>query len=181
MKRFSFTTIVIACSLFFVPFVASAQTGDGGTGRSAFTEKLMLELGVGAGTSHDDVRPMELFANAGYRFISRMYVFAHAGGMFGLGDKTEGMRAYTRTSLLGGGLGYTLCNGDGVALDVRGSASSSVGKADWKGVAYDAGLFLRVGSCGYKFNVGLGYRHFNSQSTGLGHYNGLYVTLGIGL
>ena len=91
-------------------------------GRSAFVEKLVLELGVGAGTSHDDVRPMELFVNAGYRFIPRMYVFAHAGGMFGLGEKTGGTRAYTRTPLLGGGLGYTLCSGDGVALDVRGSA-----------------------------------------------------------
>ena len=180
MKRFSFTKLTVACAFLFAPLVASAQTVSG-TGRSAFVDKLVLELGVGAGTSHDDVRPMELFANAGYRFIPRMYVFAHAGGMFGLGEKTGGTRAYTRTPLLGGGLGYTLCSGDGVALDVRGSAASSLGKADWKGVAYDAGLFLRVGSCGYKFNIGLGYRHFNSRSAGIGNYNGLYATLGIGL
>ncbi len=180
MKRFSFTKLTVACAFLFAPLAASAQI-ETATGRSAFVDKLVLELGVGAGTSHDDVRPMELFVNAGYRFIPRMYVFAHAGGMFGLGEKTGGTRAYTRTPLLGGGLGYTLCSGDGVALDVRGSAASSLGKADWKGVAYDAGLFLRVGSCGYKFNIGLGYRHFNSRSAGIGNYNGLYATLGIGL
>lgn len=180
MKRFSFTKLTVACALLFAPLAASAQT-ESGTGRSVFVDKLVLELGVGAGTSHDDVRPMELFVNAGYRFMPRMYVFAHAGGMFGLGEKAGGTRAYTKTPLLGGGLDYTLFSGDGVALDVRGSAASSLGKADWKGVAYDAGLFLRVGSCGYKFNIGLGYRHFNSRSAGIGNYNGLYATLGIGL
>ena len=131
MKRFSFTKLTVVCALLFAPLAASAQI-ETATGRSAFVEKLVLELGVGAGTSHDDVRPMELFVNAGYRFMPRMYVFAHAGGMFGLGEKTGGTRAYTRTPLLGGGLGYTLCSGDGVALDVRGSAASSLGKADWK-------------------------------------------------
>lgn len=95
MKRFSFTKLTVACAFLFAPLAASAQI-ETATGRSAFVDKLVLELGVGAGTSHDDVRPMELFANAGYRFIPRMYVFAHAGGMFGLGEKTGGTRAYTR-------------------------------------------------------------------------------------
>ena len=60
MKRFSFTKLTVACAFLFAPLAASAQI-ETATGRSAFVDKLVLELGVGAGTSHDDVRPMELF------------------------------------------------------------------------------------------------------------------------
>ena len=174
-----------------LPFVllgmtAMAQNADNGlkeTGNAAsnfFAERLYAHIGFGASTKHDGMTPAEFSADLGYRFIPRMYAYFHAGGLYGLYDKDHG-RAYTKSTAIGGGLGYTLLKtGDGAfSMDLRGTVAAGVGNADWKHTSYDAALMFRVGR-GIKMDVSLGYRHVTSHTAGIGSYNGLACTLGFG-
>ena len=159
-----------------MPAKASAQSTSS-TGSSKFVDRLVLELGVTAGTSYKDLRPLELNVNAGYRFIPRMFAFIHAGTEYGLYNGDNKVKTYTHSQLLGGGLGYTFYKEKYLNIDVRCMVSSSIGNADWKQTVYDAGVTFNIRG----FVVGLGYRHINSRSSMIKDYNGMYGTIGIGL
>ena len=90
------------------------------------------------------------------------------------------MYCLSKSCVLGGGLGYTLYQVDNVGVDLRGTVSSSIGDADWKHVVYDAALIFHVGGK-LKMNLGLGFRHINSRTAGVGNYNGFYGTIGFGI
>lgn len=160
---------------------ASVQGGDAAQGGvPSFWKNVVIEFGVGAGTGHGGMSPMELGGTLGYRFLPRLYAFAHGGCLYGMYDKEHG-RLYTKSATLAGGLGYTLFRVGNVDLDLRASAGGSVGNADWKHTVYDGGVAFRIGGIGrLKLNVGLGYRHVTSHTAGIGAYNGLYGTIGVG-
>ena len=160
---------------------ASVQGGDAAQGGvPSFWKNVVIEFGVGAGTGHGGMSPMELGGTLGYRFLPRLYAFAHGGCLYGMYDKDHG-RLYTKSTTLSGGLGYTLFRVGNVDLDLRASAGGSVGNADWKHTVYDGGVAFRIGGIGrLKLNVGLGYRHVTSHTAGIGAYNGLYGTIGVG-
>ena len=151
-----------------------------GNNTTAFAQRLYGHIGFGAGTKHDGMTPAEFSADLGYRFIPHMYAYFHAGELYGLYDKDHG-QAYTKSTAIGGGLGYTLLKtGDGAfSMDLRGTVAAGVGNADWKHTSYDAALMFRVGR-GIKMDVSLGYRHVTSHTAGIGPYNGLTCTLGFG-
>ena len=79
--------------LLLFTLAASARTQDGDpasvkNGRS-FAERLMVELSVGAGTGCNGVKPLELSARIGYRFVPRVYAFVQSGALYGLYDSAE--------------------------------------------------------------------------------------------
>lgn len=180
MRRFFITATAVLFTL-----MASAQatvSGDSAVRKStpSFWKNVVIEFNVGAGTGYDGMSPLEIGGNLGYRFIPRMYAFAHGGCLYGLYDKEHGRR-YTKSATLAGGLGYTLFRVDNIDVDLRASAGGSVGNADWKHTVYDAGLAFRIGGTGrLKLNVGVGYRHMTSRTAGIGAYNGFYGTIGVG-
>lgn len=179
IKR-TITTLSLAAAL----ITATAQTSEGGKtvtgGTQAFWNNVILELNAGAGTAKDGLSPLELGAKIGYRFIPRMYIFVHGGNTFGLYNEEHG-QLYTKSATLGGGLGYTLWRHSNIDIDLRASAGSSIGNADWKQTVYDAGITFRIGRrSGIKALVGLGFRHASSRTAGIGTYNGFYGTVGFG-
>lgn len=170
--------------LLLFTLTASARTQDGDpasvkNGRS-FAERLMVELSVGAGTGCNGVKPLELSARIGYRFVPRVYAFVQSGALYGLYDEEHGQH-YSLSQNLGGGLGWTVYKDKELPFqfDLRGSVAAGIGNADWKHVVYDIGFVMGVGR-GLKFNVGAGFRHVSSRTAGIGTYNGLYCTLGVG-
>lgn len=175
---------ITTLSLAAVLITATAQTAEGGTavtgGAPAFWNNMILELNAGMGTAKGGLSPLELGAKIGYRFLPRMYVFVQGGNTFGLYNKEHGQN-YTKSATLGGGLGYTVWRQEGVDVDLRAAAGSSIGNADWKQTVYDAGMTFRIGRrSGFKFLVGISFRHASSRTAGIGTYNGFYGTLGFG-
>ncbi len=183
MKKLLLVLFTLSVIAFIVPLRAVAQpAGDVAYQKAvpAFWRNVVLELDASIGTKHDGMAPLELGANLGYRFIPRMYAFVHGGNLMGLYDKDHGRR-YTKSAVLGGGLGYTLWRTEAMDLDLRGMVTAAVGDADYKHVAYDAGLRFRVNTGGaLKVNIGVGFRHVSSRTAGIGTYNGLFGTLGFG-
>lgn len=174
----------VMLAFLFTALATDAQTSDTDVTSQkavpAFWRNVVLELDASIGTKHDGMAPLELGANLGYRFIPRMYAFVHGGNLMGLYDKDHGRR-YTKSAVLGGGLGYTLWRTEAMDLDLRGMVTAAVGDADYKHVAYDAGLRFRVNTGGaLKVNIGVGFRHVSSRTVGIGTYNGLFGTLGFG-
>lgn len=178
-------SFLIALYMLMVTFItATAQTAEGGKtvteGTPAFWNNVILELNASMGTAKDGLSPLELGAKIGYRFIPRMYVFVHGGNTFGLYNEDHG-QLYTKSATLGGGLGYTLWRQGNLDIDLRASAGSSIGNADWKQTVYDAGITFRIGRrSGIKALVGLGFRHASSRTAGIGTYNGFYGSIGFG-
>ena len=166
--------LLVIISLLLISLGTVAQNASN---ESKFVDRLVAELNVGVGTKCHGVSPLELSANLGYRFIPRMYAFVR--GLYGLSDDNHG-QTYSKSCVLGGGLGYTLYQVDNVGVDLRGTVSSSIGDADWKHVVYDAALIFHVGGK-LKMNLGLGFRHINSRTAGVGNYNGFYGTIGFGI
>lgn len=183
MKKLLLVLFTLSVIAFAAPFSAAAQVVTGVTPEKAvpaFWRNVVLELDASIGTKHDGMAPLELGANLGYRFIPRMYAFVHGGNLMGLYDKDHGRR-YTKSAVLGGGLGYTLWRTEAMDVDLRGMVTAAVGDADYKHVAYDAGLRFRVNTGGaLKVNIGVGFRHVSSRTSGIGTYNGLFGTLGFG-
>lgn len=167
--------------LFLLAFLMAMATAgaQNASNEKCFFDKIVINLGVSAGTGCNNMHPLTLNADIGYRFIPRMYAFVHAGGLYGLSDDNHG-QTYSKSCVLGGGLGYTLYQVDNVGVDLRGTVSSSIGDADWKHVVYDAALIFHVGGK-LKMNLGLGFRHINSRTAGVGNYNGFYGTIGFGI
>ena len=167
--------------LFLLAFLMAMATAgaQNASNEKCFFDKIVINLGVSAGTGCNNMHPLTLNADIGYRFIPRMYAFVHAGGLYGLSDDNHG-QTYSKSCVLGGGLGYTLYQVDNVGVDLRGTVSSSIGDADWKHVVYDAALIFHIGGK-LKMNLGLGFRHINSRTAGVGNYNGFYGTIGFGI
>lgn len=190
IKRPNFFLLLLAALLAMsvTPSMAQEKTGSSAdvkpsmeqTKSSSFLDKLMLDMNFGAGTKCSDVTPLILNMNFGYRFLPRAYAFVRYDGLFGMGEKHEGVRTYTKSTSLGGGLGYTFSRVDMVDTDLRGSVTSSVGDVDWKHVAYDVTLLFKIGPSRSKFYVGIGYRHVSSRTAGISGYNGVMGTLGFG-
>ena len=109
-----------------------------------------------------------------------MYAFVHGESIYGHCD-ADGLKTYVTSQNLGGGLGYTFYKDDVMAIDLRGTVSTSVGHADWKNVAYDLGVMFRVGRGPLKFDFGVSFRHMSSRTAGIGSYNGAFFTLGVGI
>lgn len=168
--------LLFLLALLMAMATAGAQNASN---EKCFFDKIVINLGVSAGTGCSNMHPLTLNADIGYRFIPRMYAFVHAGGLYGLSDDNHG-QTYSKSCVLGGGLGYTLYQVDNVGVDLRGTVSSSIGDADWKHVVYDAALIFHVGGK-LKMNLGLGFRHINSRTAGVGNYNGFYGTIGFGI
>lgn len=168
--------LLFLLALLMAMATAGAQNASN---EKCFFDKIVINLGVSAGTGCNNMHPLTLNADIGYRFIPRMYAFVHAGGLYGLSDDNHG-QTYSKSCVLGGGLGYTLYQVDNVGVDLRGTVSSSIGDADWKHVVYDAALIFHVGGK-LKMNLGLGFRHINSRTAGVGNYNGFYGTIGFGI
>ena len=183
MRKLLFVLFTLTVMAFVVPVSAAAQgAGDVASQKAvpAFWRNVVLELDASIGTKHDGMAPLELGANLGYRFIPRMYAFVHTGGLYGMYGKDSGQR-YTKSANLGGGLGYTLWRTEAMDVDLRGMVTAAVGDADYKHVAYDAGLRFRVNTGGaLKVNIGVGFRHISSRTVGIGTYNGLFGTIGFG-
>lgn len=183
--KLMFKKFIVAAAAVLFTLGASAQAstrgGDAAQGGvPSFWKNVVIEFSVGAGTGHGGMSPLEIGGTLGYRFLPRMYAFAHGGCLYGMYDKDHG-RVYTKSATLAGGLGYTLFKAGNVDVDLRASAGGSVGNADWKHTVYDGGVAFRIGGTGrLKLNVGLGYRHITSHTAGIGAYNGLYGTIGVG-
>lgn len=161
--------------------MAMATAGaQNASNEKSFVDKLVINLGVSAGTGCDNLRPLTLNADIGYRFVPRLYAFVHGEGIFGHRD-AEGLKTYVTSQNLGGGLGYTFFKDEAMAIDLRGTVSTSVGHADWKNVAYDLGVMCRVGRGPLKFDFGVSFRHMSSRTAGMGSYNGAFFTLGMGI
>lgn len=106
-----------------------------------------------------------------------MSLFLHTETLYGHYDE---QKSYARTQTLGGGVGYTLCKADAVALEVRGTVAAGL-SSEWKNVTYDAGLMLKIGRGKIHMNVGVGFRHISSRTAGIDNYNGANFILGFGI
>ena len=168
--------------LFLLAFLMAMATAgaQNASNEKCFFDKIVINLGVSAGTGCNNMHPLTLNADIGYRFIPRMYAFVHGESIYGHCD-ADGLKTYVTSQNLGGGLGYTFYKDGVTAIDLRGTVSTSVGHADWKNVAYDLGVMFRVGRGPLKFDFGVSFRHMSSRTAGIGSYNGAFFTLGVGI
>ena len=168
--------------LFLLAFLMAMATAgaQNASNEKCFFDKIVINLGVSAGTGCNNMHPLTLNADIGYRFIPRMYAFVHGESIYGHCD-ADGLKTYVTSQNLGGGLGYTFYKDDVTAIDLRATVSTSVGHADWKNVAYDLGVMFRAGRGPLKFDFGVSFRHMSSRTAGIGSYNGAFFTLGVGI
>ncbi len=147
----------------------------------AFWNRVVMDVDLGSGFKQHDMTPLSIGGQIGYRIIPRLYPFLAGGYNYGLFDK-DGVKSYTNTRNLGGGLGFTFAKSDNVDFDLRASVMTSIGNADWKQTVYDARLLFRVNSGSIlNLNIGVGFRHINSRTAGIRDYNGVYGTIGFGI
>lgn len=176
MKKFLF---VMLAALLVLPMGAFAQTSETS---SKFLDKCIAEVGVGVGTPNKGYTPLTMNLNLGYNFTPRFYGFVKAEGVLGLYDK-DGVKTYTKSPSLGGGLGVRLTNPKTSSdnFDVRASVTNSIGNADWKHTAYNVDVIWYSNTSKKKLRpyLGIGFKHINSHTAGIPDYNGVYATVGI--
>ncbi len=167
---------LISAALFMAVTVACAQNASDG---KRFIDKLVLDLEVSSGTKCDDMNPLTLGVNIGYKFIPRTYVFIHGANMFGHYDR-NGTKTYINGANLGGGLAYVLIEDKDIDLELRGNVSAGLSDS-WKNTSYDIGLMMKVKSGVTNINFGVSFRHINSHTAGIDSYNGAFFTIGFGI
>lgn len=171
--------LVLVLSLCLCGLMCQAQTSEA---NSSTQNKLFLEVGMNGGVKNKGMAPLSLNANFGYNFSSRFYGFIKAEGVLGLYDK-DGVKTYTRSQDLGGGLGVKLLNAKKSqdALDFRVSVVNSIGNCDWKHTAYEANLIWYANHSSRRCEpyIGIGFKHMHSHTAGICDYNGIFVTAGV--
>ncbi|MCR4773278.1 MAG: DUF481 domain-containing protein [Prevotella sp.] len=148
----------------------------------SFADRLMFEINMGAGVKQHGITPITATFNAGVNVTKRFYAFASVEGMTGL-YKNGAVKTYERAANIGGGLGYNLwTNKSGSdALDLKASATTTVGGSNWKNTAYTVQLveYLGAKNSSVKPFFGLGYRYIDSHHSAFANYGNVYVTIGL--
>lgn len=163
--------------LFMLLAVMTSAGAQNASNAEKFFDRLLVDFEIGGGTKCNGVTLLSPSVNLGYKVIPRMSLFLHTETLYGHYDE---QKSYARTQTLGGGVGYTLCKADAVALEVRGTVAAGL-SSEWKNVTYDAGLMLKIGRGKIHMNVGVGFRHISSRTAGIDNYNGANFILGFGI
>lgn len=171
--------LFFVCISLVLPMSALEQASES---HSSFLDKCLLEVGVSVGMENKGYTPLTMNANLGYNFTPRFYGFVKAEGVLGLYDK-GGVKTYTKSPSLGGGLGFRLTNPKTSSdnFDVRASVTNSIGNVDWKHTAYNVNV-IWYGNASKKKSrpyLGVGFKHVKSHTAGVPNYNGIYATVGI--
>lgn len=163
--------------LFMLLAVMTSAGAQNASNAEKFFDRLLVDFEIGGGTKCNGVTLLSPSVNLGYKVIPRMSLFLHTETLYGHYDE---QKSYARTQTLGGGVGYTLCKADAVALEVRGTVAAGL-SSEWKNVIYDAALMMKLGRGKIHMNVGVGFRHISSRTAGIDNYNGANFILGFGI
>lgn len=174
IKKKYYEKIIMLFMLLAVMTSAGAQNASNA---EKFYDRLLVDFEIGGGTKCNGVTLLSPSVNLGYKVIPRMSLFLHTETLYGHYDE---QKSYARTQTLGGGVGYTLCKADAVALEVRGTVAAGL-SSEWKNVIYDAALMMKLGRGKIHMNVGVGFRHISSRTAGIDNYNGANFILGFGI
>lgn len=152
-------------------------------GAKAQTEDVSLHFDASftMGMPAKDISPMGASFDLNFSPINRFSIHALAHTDFFI-PKNGATKDYNNAFNIGGGLGYQLLNNDNCrfgTMELRGTASVSVGKSDWANSTCSLGLYFYKHSSAQRFQpiIGIGFsmRDFHgSQAT---HY-APYVSLG---
>lgn len=163
--------------LFMLLAVMTSAGAQNASNAEKFYDRLLTDFAVVSGTKCNGVTLLSPSVNLGYKLLPRMSLFLHTETLYGHYDE---LKSYARTQTLGGGVGYTLCKADAVALEVRGTVAAGL-SSEWKNVIYDAALMMKLGRGKIHMNVGVGFRHISSRTAGIDNYNGANFILGFGI
>lgn len=143
-------------------------------GAKAQTENVPLHFDASftMGMPAKDLSPMGASFNLNFSPINRLSIHALAHTDFFI-PKNGATKDYNNATNIGGGLGYQLISNERGrlgALELRGTASVSVGKSDFANSTYSLGLYFYKHPTAQRFQpiVGVGFsmRNFHgNQST----------------
>ncbi|WP_288055315.1 hypothetical protein [Xylanibacter rodentium] len=150
-------------------------------------ERFKSDITTSAVCENKGHRMLSFGGNIGYEFLPKIYAFAHGESVTGLHD-IGGMKTYTNTCNIGGGLGYKLfissITGKNPShdnsIDIYALMAASVGNTEWKQTVYEAGLKWKI-TKGISPILGLGFRHTNSHTAGVSNHNGIICSIGFGI
>lgn len=186
MKRTIFFMILAMSAL-----MMQAQETDGSYSTAYHGQSVMARFKGDVATSalckNKGVSILSFGGNIGYEFLPKIYAFAHGESAIGL-HNTGGAKTYTRTTNIGGGLGYKLFVSSITgktpsrdnSIDIYAMMAASVGNTEWKQTVYEAGFKLKIVK-GLSPTLGIGFRHTNSHTAGVSNHNGIICSIGFGL
>lgn len=152
-------------------------------GAKAQTESVPLHFDASftMGTPSKDVSPMGAMFDLNFTPINRLSIHALAHTDFFI-PKNGGTKDYNNAFNIGGGLGYQLLSGDKSrfgTMELRGSASVSVGNSSWNNSTYSLGLYFYKHPTAQRFQpiIGIGFAMRNFHGSQPTHY-GPFVSLG---
>lgn len=157
--------------------------------RDSFTvtqDRVFLEASHSQAAFGSGMEPQAFQARLGVKLVPRLYLLGHAG--FSLGRE---QRMDFSTRKVGGfdygvGLDYRLLQNfkkEWVlfrTLDVHALWATTNSKSDWEYRRYELGFTLGMRGR-YTPTIGIGYQYYDSRTTGLPNYRGLFATIGIRL
>lgn len=146
-----------------------------------FFDNVNFEIKSLYGWKQHNMTPMSLDAQLSYQFSNRWSILASAEASRLLFDGGSGNNWYINSTLLGGGLAYTLFLDSEQRFDLRLQTLITVGHTDWKHTTFDVGTmwYGKSQERGIAPLIGLGVRYEKSHSSGIRDWIGLYGTIGI--
>lgn len=186
MKKSIFTLILTMSAL----MMQAQETGNSykTTYQSqSVIERFKSDITTSAVCENKGRRMLSFGGNIGYEFLPKIYAFAHGESVTGL-HNIGGMKTYTNTCNIGGGLGYKLFISSVTgkspsrdnSIDIYALMAASVGNTEWKQTVYEAGLKWKI-TKGISPILGLGFRHTNSHTAGVSNHNGIICSIGFGI
>lgn len=174
---------MIRQTLLFVMILLSGSTFAQST--NSFYEKMQKQMYINVATDvstqSKGYNTLGVDIQMGWKLTPNLLAYAVCNGGRTLYEKDE-IKDHMQHCNIGGGLGYRQkLSGDNESIDFKASVSTSVGKNSWKNTAYDAGVFYRFASRGVSPQLGLGYRYYDSRTSGVKDHGCIYASIGFSL
>lgn len=174
---------MIRQTLLFVMILLSGSTFAQST--SSFYEKMQKQLYVNVAadvsTRSKGYNTLGVDIQMGWKLSPNFLAYAVCNGGRTLYEKDE-VKDHMQHCNLGGGLGYRQkLSGEHESIDYKASVSTSVGNNGWKNTTYDVGVLYRFPSRGVSPQLGIGYRYYDSRTSGVKDHGCVYASIGFSL
>ena len=183
------TLVIVTAALLMFPLLTMAQqTGTASVNESSPVERLYFEGAFGASTKSHQITPEVVQFNIGYTFPCKVFTFARAEYVMGMMDNgNENYSLCYKAADLGLGVGYKLYSTPKVSrywpfsdVGVHAFAGTTVGGMDWSYNTFEVALNLGIRKHSTTTYT-VGYRYYDSRTTGISNLSGMFFSLGLRL
>ncbi len=149
--------------------------------KKSFFDNFYAELRTGATTKQHNTLQHIWLGSIGYKFNNSLYGFIRTEFIRGIYEKGDD-RTHFKSNIGGLGVGCKVLSLPELSgsLDLQGMIGTNLYDSEMKATVYEMGVVCKIRK-GFTPILGISYRHTNSRTDGIPHFNNVFFSIGMTL